>query len=284
MIQRDHALILRTWPLRETSRIVAALTRDNGKVRLVARGVRGPRSRAGASLEPGNEVELVFHQKPGRDLGQLRESTLVEAWLARSTRLDAMAVGWACLELLDRVVPDGAPSGGLLDLAWGVLQGLRRSQRREDAVLQLYAFELALLGELGQAPDLGSCRLCGDDARGAMWLDVEAASLDCAACRQRGTRALPLPASAVRLLARLAEGAEASPGLASRPTDRRSIGLALHRLLAHHVERYRYPRSLQLLKSTSGATAEVGAADPGHAEASSRVAEDSWPPHSTDHF
>ena len=60
MIIQDRGLILRTWPLRETSRIVSAQTSGNGKVRLVARGVRGPRSRAGASLEPGNEVELVF--------------------------------------------------------------------------------------------------------------------------------------------------------------------------------------------------------------------------------
>ncbi|UCE04191.1 MAG: recombination protein O N-terminal domain-containing protein, partial [Candidatus Latescibacterota bacterium] len=38
MITHDRGLVLRTLPLRETSTIVTFLSRQNGKVRLVARG------------------------------------------------------------------------------------------------------------------------------------------------------------------------------------------------------------------------------------------------------
>jgi len=249
MIIADRGLILRTWPLRETSRIVAALMRETGKVRLVARGVRGPRSRIGANLEPGNEVELIFHLKPERDLGQLRESTLVQPWLTRAQRLDSMAAGWACLELLDRVVPEGAPGGGLLDLAWDVLRALEGCGRREEAVLHFYAFELALLRELGHEPWLTTCRLCGREPSGPMWLDVEAAAWSCAACQTPGSQTLRLPESAAQVLATLWGAGWRAQGMSTEALDRRTIGLALHRLLVAHVEKYRYPRSLQLLKT-----------------------------------
>jgi DNA repair protein RecO (recombination protein O) len=250
MVIVDRGLILRTWPLRETSRIVAALTRETGKVRLVARGVRGPRSRVGANLEPGNEVELIFSLKPERDLGQLRETTLVQPWLTGSHRLDSMAAGWACLELLDRVVPEGAPGGGLLDITWDVLRALQGCDRRQAAVLHFYAFELALLRELGHEPQLSACRLCDSSSAQPMWLDVDSGSWSCDACHPPGSRSMRLTAAASQLLATLAAASWQAEGLESAAADRRSVGLALHRLLATHVERYRYPRSLQLLKTT----------------------------------
>jgi len=261
MIISDRGLILRTWPLRETSRIVAVLTRETGKVRLVARGVRGPRSRIGANLEAGNEVELVFSLKPERDLGQLRESNLVEPWLTRAQRLDAMAAGWACLELLDRVVPEGAPGGSLLDITWDVLRALQTCGRREEAVLHFYAFELALLAELGLEPQLSACRLCAGRPAEQVWLDVDAAAWSCNDCHTAGSRGMRLPEAAVLILSTLAAGSWQAAGLETEAADRRAAGLALHRLLATHVERYRYPRSLQLLKAAPGAGPDLPPAD-----------------------
>jgi len=272
MIIQDRGLILRTWPLRETSRIIALQTCANGKVRLVARGVRGPRSRAGASLEPGNEVDLVFSLKPGRDLGQLRESTLVKAWLAQSPRLDSMAAGWACLELLDRVVPDGAPGGGLLDIAWEVLRQLRESRHREESVLHFYAFELQLLDQLGLRPQLVECRLCQQSVAGPAWLDIEAAAVCCAACQLAGSHYLRLTGPAVALLGQLLLHPWEARGLESAASVRRLVGLALHRLLTTHVDRYRYPRSLDLLKSTmESPSAGESAGRPGAAATPERL-------------
>jgi len=261
MIKADRGLILRTWPLRETSRIIAALTRETGKVRLVARGVRGPRSRVGANLETGNEVELIFSLKPERDLGQLRESTLVQPWLTRAQRLDAMAAGWACLELLDRVVPEGAPGGGLLDIAYEILGALKNCQRRTEAVLHFYAFEVALLQELGVQPQLAACRLCGEQPQGQMWLDVQDAAWSCDSCHAPGSRSLRLSAGSAHILATLSAASWQASGLETLPAERRSVGLALHRLLVHHVERYRYPRSLQLLKTAPEAGPDLPSGD-----------------------
>lgn len=59
---RDRAVVLRTYRLGEADRIVVLLTREHGKVRAVAKGVRKTTSRIGARLEPMNHVEVQLHR------------------------------------------------------------------------------------------------------------------------------------------------------------------------------------------------------------------------------
>ena len=49
---RDEAVVLRTHKLGEADRIVTMLSRQHGKIRAVAKGVRRTGSRFGARLEP----------------------------------------------------------------------------------------------------------------------------------------------------------------------------------------------------------------------------------------
>ena len=62
------ALILRTYKLGETDRIVVFLTRDRGKKRGVAKGARRPRSRFSGALEPLSEVRVAYFESERREL------------------------------------------------------------------------------------------------------------------------------------------------------------------------------------------------------------------------
>lgn len=248
MIASDRGLVLRTLALGETSKIVSILGRESGKLRLVARGVRAPRSRAGACLEVGNEIEFVFSQRPGSDLGMLRETSLVRAWLAAVRRMETLGVSWAVLELLERVIPDGAPEGGLLDDAWCCFEALGHCGDRSGTLLLFYAFELRLLERLGLRPALASCGICGTPPAGAVYLDVQAAGFTCRTCRVASPAELRLPAPVAATLLHLLEQPWEVANLETRAHTRRAVGIALHQLLGAHVERYRYPVSLRLLK------------------------------------
>ena len=52
-LYRDAAIVLRTQKLGEADRIVTLLTRQHGKVRAVAKGVRRTRSRSTSSSTKG---------------------------------------------------------------------------------------------------------------------------------------------------------------------------------------------------------------------------------------
>ena len=244
MIGSDHGLVLRTHPLRESSKIVGVFGNEHGRLRLVANGGRGDRHRFGASLEVGNEVDVVFSLAPGRELGTVREATLRARWVAGTERLDVLATGLAVVELLDRALPEGARDPDLLRAALDALAALRASPDRAAAIATFLGFELAFLEHLGLQPAFGACSRCGGSG-GSGWIDVRAGAFVCAGCRRPGSGALRLDAEVAGALRDFATG----PAPSARTAEvRRAVGLVLHRLLAAHVERYRYPRALSLLK------------------------------------
>ena len=64
-LYRDVAIVLRSWKLGEADRIVSLHTRDHGKVRGVAKGVRRTRSKFGARLEPTSHVTIQLYRGRG---------------------------------------------------------------------------------------------------------------------------------------------------------------------------------------------------------------------------
>jgi DNA repair protein RecO (recombination protein O) len=58
-LYRDEAIVLRTQKLGEADRIITMLTKDHGRIRGVAKGVRRTMSKFGARLEPGSHVDIM---------------------------------------------------------------------------------------------------------------------------------------------------------------------------------------------------------------------------------
>ena len=82
------AIVLRSYNLAESDRIVVFLTRSSGLVRAVAKGARKMKSRFGAALEPFTLVKLSFHERENRDLVSLSGAEIL-----KSHRKDMLAKG-----------------------------------------------------------------------------------------------------------------------------------------------------------------------------------------------
>ena len=67
-LYNDEAVVLRTFPLGEADRIVVMLTRNHGKVRAVAKGVRRLKSRFGGRLEPFMRVNMLIAKGKSLDV------------------------------------------------------------------------------------------------------------------------------------------------------------------------------------------------------------------------
>src|SRR3546814_2662589 len=61
-LYRAEGIVLRTHKLGESDRIVSVLTREHGKVRAVAKGVRKTKSCFGARLEPPTHIQLQLYE------------------------------------------------------------------------------------------------------------------------------------------------------------------------------------------------------------------------------
>jgi hypothetical protein len=78
MPARDsEAIVLRTYPYGEADLVASVFTRDQGKIRGVARGVRRPKSRFGSGLERLAHVRLFYFFKETRDLARFDRCDLI---------------------------------------------------------------------------------------------------------------------------------------------------------------------------------------------------------------
>ena len=97
------ALVLRTYKLGETDRIVVFLTRDRGKKRGVAKGARRPRSKFAGALEPLTEARVAYFEREQRELvglnyAEAKRSPLTlrsEGALGYSSYFAELLDGWA---------------------------------------------------------------------------------------------------------------------------------------------------------------------------------------------
>lgn len=144
--RRDEqpGFVLHSYPYRETSAIVEALTAACGRVALVARGARRPRSELRGTLQAFQP--LTFSWQGGGEL-----KTLLKAdWRGGLPRVEGSALlcGFYLNELLLKLLPREDPHPQLYAAYEGALS--RLAGGAEQAPL-LRGFELTLLAELGYA-------------------------------------------------------------------------------------------------------------------------------------
>ena len=154
----SDALVLRTFKLGETSKIVVLLTRERGKVRAVAKGARGARSRYQSALEPLSEVRVSLYGRQGTELFRLGACELLRsAFPAGGRGLDeALALSYFA-ELLDAFAQEGEAEDAVYRLAIAVVRAVGGGA--EIVVLARY-LEAWLLKLHGIYPPLDRCAGC----------------------------------------------------------------------------------------------------------------------------
>jgi DNA repair protein RecO (recombination protein O) len=119
------ALILRTYKLGESDRIVVFLTRDRGKKRGVAKNARQSRRRFGGALEPLTCGRVGYFERERRDLVRL---DYVEQRRSPLSAADGEALGYAeyFAELIDEWAAEGDPSETLYRLGVSMVEAMAK--------------------------------------------------------------------------------------------------------------------------------------------------------------
>jgi len=156
---RAEAIVLRTHKLGEADRIITLLTRERGKIRAVAKGVRRTKSKFGARLEPFSRVDLLVFE--GKSLDIITQAESLNAY-GQDLALDysLWTAGQTMLETADRLTPeDSISSESQYLLLLGALRTLVSGEHAASLVLD--AFLLRSLSMAGYSPTLSACVICG---------------------------------------------------------------------------------------------------------------------------
>lgn len=151
------SIILKTYPLAESDRIVVFFSREFGKLRGVANGVRKPGSRFGASLEPLARSRVQFFRKESMDLVRIRSTDLIDSPMRLFEDYDRAVMAAHVADLVDRFLPEHEVQDSVFRLFSLVRTQLAGGCPQE--VVRCY-FEVWMLRLAGVLPDLFTCSVC----------------------------------------------------------------------------------------------------------------------------
>lgn len=228
-LYRDVGVVLRTYKLRESDRIVVMMTADNGKVRAVAKGVRKTKSKFGARLEPMSHVKVLLYR--GRELDIVSQAESVEPLSPLLSSLDRASQGIAAIEAVDQLGLEREPNPQLYRMTVGVL----RTIGERPAALNVPAFYWKLLRAEGLEPQLDACVRCGESEPDTelVAFDLNEGGVQCRTCRTGGSITKP----ALTIMRDIFGGRLAHALSLEESPATHEVGALATRALEHHIER-----------------------------------------------
>jgi DNA repair protein RecO (recombination protein O) len=184
----SEAIVLRTYPLKEADLVVSFLTRDQGKLRGVAKRARRPKSAFGSGLERLSQVRMSYFQHETRELVNLDSCDLVVSQFRLLSDYRAAVALDYFAEVTEQLLPPAEPNERYFRLLMAVLEHMRAVEPgnvwRAVTYFSLWAVRLS-----GFLPDLNVCLGCGSvlddhETRERAFFLPGRDGLMCAACRQ----------------------------------------------------------------------------------------------------
>jgi DNA repair protein RecO (recombination protein O) len=243
--------------------VLSLLTREQGKVSAVARGLRKAKARLAGALQHFNLVEVTL-TGAGR-LPTITHARVLDAQYGLRTNIDAFAYASYFAELFDVALEERQPSEAAFDLFVGVLRRLATTEAPD--LLARYV-EITLIAQLGYLPHLTQCAACraplapqGPDGlpEWPTWLGFTAAhgGALCPACLISVPGAKRIASGTVQIaVLLLTRGLEAVDPARLSPRLRREVEVTFRDYLEYRLEHRLV--SARFLGQLAGGAAEAG--------------------------
>jgi DNA repair protein RecO (recombination protein O) len=249
-----EAVVLRHSDWGEADRLLGLFTREMGKLRAVAKGVRKPRSRKAGHLEPFTRVSLLLAK--GRDMWIVTQAETVDAHLRLREDLERVGYAAYAVELLDRFTYEEGENPALYRL---LVDTLGRLDAEPDPALPIHYYEMRLLDLLGFRPQLFNCAKCGEVIQAVdQYFSPSLGGALCPRCGAATRGAQPISMAALKYLRHFQRSSYKE---AARARPSQEVEREIERLLQHYLtyllERgLNTPAFLRKIRGRSGQTGE----------------------------
>jgi DNA repair protein RecO (recombination protein O) len=121
----SESIVLRTYPFREGDLVVSFFTRDQGKLRGVARRARRPKSSFGAGLERLSHAAVSYYQRENRELVNLNSAELIDSPFSLAASFETSVALDYLAEISEQILPAGEANERHFRLLLSVVASLR---------------------------------------------------------------------------------------------------------------------------------------------------------------
>lgn len=178
-VYHADAIVIRSREYGESDRILTVFSRENGKIQVIAKGVRKPKSRQRGGTQMFTYADFLLYR--GRSLDTVSQVSPKESFAHLWDDLDRTMAATGIAELLDVSVLTGQPHPELFTLTLTCLFLLAYY----DPLLVLSAYALRLMTILGYSPVLEECAECGAGVEGdRLYFSPPAGGILCDRCLQ----------------------------------------------------------------------------------------------------
>src|SRR6185312_9377416 len=242
MIQRvGEAIVLRTWPFQEADLLVSLFTREQGRVKGVARHAMRSRRRFGGALEPMTHVRATYSERPKQELVRLDAFEILSSPMLQPVDYARVAALEFVAEVMEEAMPDGAPEDAVFRLVLTVLEQMQVGR----VWMPVTYFALWMSRLMGWMPELGRCGVCGVGlVGGTVWYSAAGYGVTCGDDSRPDS--IAVSAESVGVAARMFRASVADLAAEQWPTQRAAdLRRFAIELLERHLEgRLRSARAL----------------------------------------
>ena len=157
MIIHTKGIVLKTFDLRETSRIATFFTKNHGKVQGVLKGIRKDFKKFGSSVDRFSVNDIVYYQYSRSDLHLISQCDLIQFYFAIRQDYKRNVAANYMLELVDTVMPSEYPNKKVYQLMLDFLEGL---ETVKDVDKLVHVFQIKILVLSGFRPHIDACVKC----------------------------------------------------------------------------------------------------------------------------
>ncbi len=248
-VYRAEGMVLRRIDYGEADRILTIFTREQGKIRAIAKGARKTTSRLAGYIELLNRTHFML--ATGRDLDIVTQGEIRERYEHLSRTYWHATAGYYIAEAIDRALEDREPQTAVYTLACATLHRLNEdaaawlsdpvpSNKAGPAARGWAAvrnFEIQLLDLLGYRPSFHHCVVCESVLQPVEQngFNAELGGAVCPTCARYAQRTLPLLTLKVLRLIQVTEWA-ALPVMRLDTRTRDDVDGVLQQLLTHHLD------------------------------------------------
>ncbi|MFQ5480781.1 MAG: DNA repair protein RecO [Thermodesulfobacteriota bacterium] len=205
-MKRGHydteAIILESFDLGESDRIITFCTKDFGKVKGIAKGARRSRKRFVGRLEPASCIKLFFHYSEKSELLRVEDAALINGFDGLRGDVEIFTAACYLVELTGAFTRSGDSQSEVFSLLKSFLTFMNEGA---ETHLLCRFFEVKLLSLLGYMPGFTDCVSCGyvvsnpEEGRMFRFSPVKGGLL-CRRCAGAGEKAVTLSAGTARFL------------------------------------------------------------------------------------
>lgn len=249
-ILKSDGIVLKSIPYGESSKIVTFLTRDHGKITMLARGARDMKSKFGGSLELFNLVSMIYYEKESRDIQYLSDVSIIEHYFEIRNQPERMFAAMSVLEIANRSVHGNEDCHAIYELVSKVLDDLNRKDKPVHNPVIFFLIQISEL--LGFRVEALTCPDCADLMNHPKhYFHIERGRVICDTCPvQPSAFNYPISKESIAVLRQFIQSrGNGIDNILLSKNARQELYTIILNHLQYHVEETRHLNSLSFFKS-----------------------------------